>query len=131
MSNNEVRLRGRIVAPDPYYKVSRRGRPMLILTLAMYRDGTRPKKFVRGREEPDYATLVILGEQATVLQDLQKGTVLDVSGYLQSRNIKSQDRRSVVLEVVAESVEVITSSEENSRKEREGNGEPGRSHRSS
>jgi len=92
---------------------------MLILTLAMYRDGTRPKKFVRGREEPDYATLVILGEQATVLQDLQKGMVLDVSGYLQSRNIKSQDRRSVVLEVVAESVEVITSSEENSRKERE------------
>ena len=108
MSNNEVRLRGRIVAPDPYYKVSRRGRPMLILTLAMYRDGTRPKKFVRGREEPDYATPVILGEQATVLQDLQKGTLLDVPGYLQSRNIKSQGRRSVVLEVVAESVEVIT-----------------------
>jgi len=92
---------------------------MLILTLAMYRDGTRPKKFVRGREEPDYATPVILGEQATVLQDLQKGTLLDVSGYLQSRNIKAHDRRRVVLEVVAESVEVITSSEENSRKERE------------
>jgi len=65
MTNNEVRLRGRIVAPDPYYKVSRRGRPMLILTLAMYRDSTRPKKFVRGREEPEFWTYLAIFKAGT------------------------------------------------------------------
>ena len=101
--NNEVHLRGQVVPPDPYYKLSRRGRPMLVLTLAVPRDDGRPKKFNGKREQPDYATVVILGEQATSLQGLQRGVLLDVTGYLQSRNIG----RRVVLEVVAEGVEVI------------------------
>lgn len=57
-------MRDQVVLPNPYYKLSRRSCPMLVLTLAVSRDEGRPRKFNGKREESDYVTVVILDELA-------------------------------------------------------------------
>ncbi len=121
-SLNTVLLIGRICKP-PQQTVSRTGKPMLTLCLAVDRPDNMPPKIIsiaspagsRRALESDYPIVAVAGDLALELSpQIQVGTWLYVGGIFQTRNVTDHSvdppRKRVVQEVLAADARVLPTS---------------------
>jgi len=97
--------------------MSRQGKPMLTVVLAVPRPEFVPSKKNGDRNEPDYPVIIIQGDQATSLSAMaQPGATLFVRGVLQTRNYTDHStnppKRRVAQEVLAIDARVLESPEQ-------------------
>ncbi len=123
-SLNTVLLIGRICKP-PQQTVSRTGKPMLTLCLAVDRPDGMPPKIIwiaspsgnRRALDSDYPIVVAAGSLALELRpQVQVGTCLYVRGIFQTRNFTDDSvdppRKRVIHEVLAADARVLPTSTE-------------------
>lgn len=104
-SLNLVVLMGSL-CDEPVLTTSRRGRPVLRFTLAVGRTPRQPPK--KGEPNADFPVVLAYGETATQAYPfLQKGSVVAITGYWQSRNFRQDGKKRVAMEVVAEEINFV------------------------
>ncbi len=98
VSNNEVRIEGRITA-EPELRYTQSEKAYVRFSLAVTRDWS-------DRDEADFIPVVAWNSTAKAMgEHVVKGQLLTVSGRLQSRTYETQDgQKRTVLEVVAREV---------------------------
>ncbi len=107
---NRVVLVGRLTK-DPELKYTPNGVPVATFTLAVNRNFSNPQ----GERQADFINCVVWRKPAeNVANYLKKGSMAGVDGRIQTRNYEGQDgRRVYVTEVVAESVQFLSSRSDN------------------
>ncbi|MCD1025735.1 single-stranded DNA-binding protein [Enterococcus sp. SMC-9] len=110
MINNTV-LVGRLTK-DPDLKYTANGQAVATFTLAVNRNFTNQS----GEREADFINCVIWRKPAETLANYaRKGTLLGVTGRIQTRNYENQQgQRVYVTEVVAENFQLLESKNSNS-----------------
>lgn len=101
---NQVTLVGRLTR-DPELKWTQDGKAVTNVTLAV----TRHYKNPHGDIEADFVNCTLWGKTAeNTAQYCRKGSVIGVTGRIQTRNYENQDGKKVyVTEVVAEGVRFL------------------------
>lgn len=110
MINNTV-LVGRLTK-DPELKYTANGQAVATFTLAVNRNFTNQN----GEREADFINCVIWRKSAETLANYaRKGTLLGVTGRIQTRNYENQQgQRVYVTEVIADSFQLLESKSNNS-----------------
>ena len=108
---NNVVLVGRLTK-DPDLKYTGNGQAVATFTLAVNRNFTNQS----GEREADFINCVIWRKPAETLANYaRKGTLLGVTGRIQTRNYENQQgQRVYVTEVVAENFQLLESKNSNS-----------------
>ena len=103
---NNVVLVGRLTK-DPDLRYTSTGKPVAAFTLAVNRNFTNQS----GNREADFINCVIWNKPAETLANYaKKGTLIGVTGRIQTRNYENQQgQRVYVTEVVAESFQLLES----------------------
>lgn len=105
-SLNIVALMGSLCA-HPMLTTSRRGKPILKFTLAVDRTPGQPPK--RGEANADFPVVVAYGDTAAQAYPfLEKGSVVAVKGYWQTRNYEQQGKKRVAMEMVAQEIVFVS-----------------------
>ncbi len=102
---NKVILTGRLVR-DPELRYSEQGVPFAIFTLAVERNFTNQE----GQRDTDFIDVLAWRKQAeNCAEYLQKGSMAGVEGRLQIRKNEKEEQTYINPEVVADSVEFLSS----------------------
>lgn len=103
---NQVTLVGRLTR-DPELKFTPEGKAVSNVTLAVERHYKNPS----GEVDADFVNCTLWGKTAeNTAQYCKKGSVIGVTGRIQTRNYENQERRRVyVTEVIAEGVRFLSS----------------------
>ncbi|MBO0458362.1 single-stranded DNA-binding protein [Enterococcus hulanensis] len=111
---NNVVLVGRLTK-DPDLRYTANGTGVATFTLAVNRDFTNQD----GKREADFINCVIWRKSAETLANYaRKGTLLGVTGRVQTRNYENQQgQRVYVTEVVAESFQLLESRSNNEKRQ--------------
>lgn len=111
---NNVTLVGRLTA-DPNLRYTANGTGVATFTLAVNRNFTNQD----GNREADFINCVIWRKSAETLANYaRKGTLLGVTGRIQTRNYENQQgQRVYVTEVVAEGFQLLESRSTNERRQ--------------
>jgi single-strand DNA-binding protein len=101
---NQVTLVGRLTK-DPQLRYTSEGRAVLNVTLAL----NRPYRNENGESTADFVLCTLWNRTAeNTAKYCQKGSVLGVTGRLQTRNYENQEGKKVyVTEVIADSVKFL------------------------
>ena len=108
---NQIVLIGRLTA-DPNLKYTANGQAVATFTLAVNRNFTNQS----GEREADFINCVIWRKPAETLANYaRKGTLLGITGRIQTRNYENQQgQRVYVTEVVVENFQLLESKDSNS-----------------
>ncbi|WP_035324268.1 single-stranded DNA-binding protein [Peribacillus kribbensis] len=101
---NQVTLVGRLTR-DPELRYTQEGKAVSTVVLAV----SRNYKNARGEFEADFVHCILWSRQAeTTSQYCKKGSVVGVTGRIQTRNYNNQEgKKTYVTEVIAESVKFL------------------------
>jgi single-strand DNA-binding protein len=102
---NQVILVGRLTR-DPELKHTQDGKPVTNVTLAV----TRQYRNASGEQEADFVPCILWRKTAeNTAQYCKKGSVIGVTGRIQTRHYENQEKKRVyVTEVVAEHVQFLS-----------------------
>lgn len=100
---NQVTLVGRMTK-DPELRYTPEGTAVANFTLAM----NRPFKSENGAYEPDYVQCIVWRKPAeNTASYCKKGSLVGVTGRIQSRNYESEGKKIYVTEVVVEKIRFL------------------------